>query len=280
MQYKLFSPAGHLEDIEKFLTTHAIPESTELDTILKQLFKIKQSVGKALKSHDKTFSTHFTEQKELVKKLAGRCQKLQERRSVINLAEEAEELANTSPLKSPDEIALKAQDLQNRIERFLERHRPSRNNAKFIRFAKACIEKAKKHEPVLTSKSPKQVSLELARKNVRGPVSVEIAESLYELSSLLYQEKTEEFLSYFSQGFSLDTQKELHYHISVCSGHVNKLSKKEERMKVIQGILGYAHLLADYYMDNTPYPTIVEINRMFQELDLVNQQEQEDLRSQ
>jgi hypothetical protein len=258
-----------LENIEKFLHTHAIPESTELAQVLKQLFKIKRSVTRALRSYDRTFSSHLSEQQELIQKLAGRCHKLQERRAVINLAEAAEDLANNSPLKSDDEVSLAANELRNRIDAFVRAHRPSRDDAKFIRFARACIDKAEKHEPLLQKRASKAISLETARKNVAGPESTEVAEALYELAGLLYQEKMTEFHTSLSH-FAPATQKEIHYHISVCKGHLDLLSKKEERLKVIQGILGYAHLLADYYMDNTPYPTIVEIHHLFQDLEMVH----------
>jgi|JI9StandDraft_1071089.scaffolds.fasta_scaffold02285_10 hypothetical protein len=278
MPYKFSPPKGSLKDIKKFLDTHAVPESSDLKVVLKQLSKIKRSVTVALKAAPLPFQSHLKEEENLLQTLAGRCQQLQERRDVINLAEEAENLANTSPEKTHDDVALEANRLRTLIDLFLKSHRPSRNNAKFIRFARACIDKAERHEALIQSKrSSKQVSLEVSRKNVEGPESVELAESLYELASLLYQEKIDLFNTALANNFSCAAQKEIAYHASVCKGNLKALHKKEDRLKVIQAILGYAHLLADYYMDNTPYPTIVEIHHLFEELELVNHLEKADL---
>ena len=70
----------------------------------------------------------------------------------------------------------------------------------------------------------------------------------------------------------MSDQKEIRYHVSNCKGSLETLEDPALRLKTIQGILGYAHDLADYYMDTTPYPTLLEIHGIFQDLDFVEQE--------
>lgn len=268
---------GHEEElvsIQAFLERHTFPDSSQLKKFLHRLSKIDS----ALKNID--VSPYLEKQKNLVKKLAGRCHQLEIRRDVINLAEDAEQLANSSPERSHDDIAKEANLLKNRIDLFLNQHRPSRTNAKFIRFARACIEKAEKHEPVIVrnknGKPKKVISLDSFRVKEASTESLELAELLYDLARVLYQQKFDEFEESFLKNFSEHQQKEIHFHISSCDGNLQSLENPVIRLKAVQGILGYAHDLADYYMDNTPYPTIIEIHHIFQDLDFVTMAEEEE----
>ena len=222
-----------LESVESFLERHSFPRFGDLKNCLGRLATVDPS-------------------RALAQKLIGRCHHLEERRSVIDLAENAEALANSSPNRNPHDIAKEAHILRDRIDRFVKHHRPSRNNAKFLRFAKRCIAKAEKQERVVAKKSGVALN---AFQYEASAESLALAESLYELAALVYQEKP----------FSIDgfDQKELAFHISVCKGDLNNPKK---RIESVQGILGYAHLLADYYMDHSPYPSKKEVRSIFQDL--------------
>lgn len=268
---------GHeeeLESIEAFLERHTFPEIGELKNFLNRLKKIDRSIDSALQSSEFVLSNYLEKQKNLVKKLAGRCHQLEVRKSVIRIAEDAEKLANTSPSRSHDDIAREAHLLRDRIDRFVEHHRPSRTNAKFIRFARACINKAEKHEPLIVpskkGKSKKSVSLDNFRMKEASEDSLGLAELLYDLARVLYQEKFDEFEEAFLNNFSKDQQKEIQFHASKCSGSLTQLKNQTIRLKTVQGILGYAHELADYYLGDTPYPSLIEIHNIFQDLDFVD----------
>ena len=274
---------GHeeeLESIEVFLERHTFPDLGELKDFLNRLTKIDRSIDKALKSNEIGVTTLLEQQKDLVKRLAGRCHQLEVRKDVINLAEDAEKLANSSPNRSARDVANDAHLLRTKIDLFVSQHRPSRSNAKFIRFARACIEKAEKHEPLITpskrSKPKKSVSLDNFRVKDTSQESLALAELLYDLARVLYQEKFDEFEDSFLGNFSSSQQKDIHFHISTCKGNLQNLDDQTVRLKSIQGILGYAHDLADYYMGKTPYPSIVEIHNIFQDLDFVTHIEEEE----
>ena len=187
---------------------------------------------------------------------------------MTNIAEAAEKLANSSPNRSPDDIAKQANLLKNRIHSLLKKNRPSRNNVKFIRFAIACIKKAKKQEPVMKKKPfSRTISLESFYKKEISFDSLELAEWLYELAKLLYQKKENAFQKAF-QTCSENHQKEIVYHISLCGGTLLSLEEEKNRLCAVQGILGYAHILSDYYTE-TPYPSLEEIHDIFQDLHFV-----------
>ncbi len=269
-----------LESIGTFLDRHTFPDLGKLKKFLAQLTKIDSSIDQAIKKKELCIASYLENQKSLVTKLAGRCHHLEVRRDVISLAEAAETLANSSPERSNEEIAHDANLLRDRIDLFVKQNRPSRNNAKFIRFAKACIDKAEKHEPVVvkakSGKPKNSVSLDSFREKEATPESLELAELLYELARLLYTEKYDEFEANLLKDFSPNQQKEIHFHVSACKGNLRDLTNQTSRLKTIQGILGYAHDTADYYMDNTPYPTIIEVHNIFQDLDFVTHLENEE----
>jgi hypothetical protein len=277
MNKDLLRNSKDLEEIESFLDAHTLPEDKKLRTFSKQLKKIDLSISQSLSSNPENLDS-LEKQKALVQKLAGRCHLLEIRKDIIELAELAEELANTSPDRDPREIALEANLLRNRIDAFLEVHRPSKNNAKFLRFAKACIEKAERQEPVLVSKNVSTqnvVSLKNYQKEETTVASFELAENLYCTATFLYRDQTNEFIESLSNNFSDTTLMELRFHVQECGGDLQKLSTHEDRMHIIQGVLGYAHKVTDYYTDSTPYPSLVEIHHIFDDLDLVNQAEED-----
>ena len=80
------------------------------------------------------------------------------------------------------------------------------------------------------------------------------------------------------EDFTLEMQKEIRFHVSKCKGILEKLSTKKDRMHSIQGILGLAHELTDYYLNNTPYPSAEEVHLTFEDLADVNHIEVEDLK--
>jgi len=262
-----------LEDIDSSLRRLILPDPKKLKKFAKQL----KSIEKSLKSDDEEYHSSLNQllkdQKTLIQKISGRCEQLEQRRIIINFAETAEALANSSPNTDPNDIISQAQTLKENIELFLKGHRPSQNNAKFIRFALACIDKALRQETVVHNAGKKNdnlISLSHYGKAKVTPESFVLAEFLYELSAILYSEKIEEFQKKFNSELSEGHKKELNFHIKTCKGDINKLKSRSEQIFIIQGLLGYAHILTDYFMDDTPYPTIVEIHNIFQDVDFVN----------
>ncbi len=136
------------------------------------------------------------------------------------------------------------------IEAFVSDHRPSREDAEKIQLARGCI--------VSDMSEPSRDCLE-------------VAEHLYELARLLYQEKFEEFHKMLVTEFSLLDQKNIETHVAICEGNLNFISSLTIRIKAVQGILGYSHILANYYLGPTPYPSMIEVHNIFQELDLIEQ---------
>lgn len=260
---------GDLENIKYFLDRHVFPNPQVLKHFSNQLKKIDCSLTNTLESADPITIDSLELQREMVQKLAGQCHQMKVRKTVIDFAECAEELANSSPNLSRDEIATKASDLREKIDDFLRDQRPSHTNAKFLRFAKMLIEKAEKKEMVLGQVQKNIISLEHFQKPVVTQESYGIAEKLYELASLLYQENLEDFEKGVAENFTGETRKELEFHASQCEGNFNDLSDRKIQLRTIQGLLGYAHLLTDYYMDVTPYPTLVEIHEIFQDEELI-----------
>lgn len=267
-----------ISSIEKSLSSHTLVPRKQLKNFVSQLKKIDRSLEQSLQEN--TLGKHSIEkQKEMVSSLAGRCHHLKTRNDIINLAEEAEHLANTSPDRPHDEVASDANALRQRIDDFVKQNRPSRNNAKFIRFARKLLDKAERHEPVIVKQERREnvVTLDHYRTKDVTLKSYELAEALYELARLLYVEETAKFESSFKEDFSESVQKELSYHVSMCGGQMKEYCEESARLLIVQGILGYAHELTDYYLDNTPYPNIEEIHLTFEDLSDVNHIEDEDL---
>ena len=270
---------NELESIDEFLERNTFPAELELKKIFDKLSRIDESIDLALEGDAVAIGPYLEKQKELVKKLEGRRQKLEIQKDVISLAEAAEALANSSPLRPLKSIIIEAQELRDKIDLFLQNHRPSKTNAKFIRFARACLAKAEKQEPIISKSTQKRskntVSLDNFRVKEASLDSLELAEMLYDLARVLYEEKYDEFKDSLEGNFSPSQQKEIGFHISKCFGNLQSINDQVVRLKCIQGILGYAHVLSDYYMGDTPYPTIVEIHNIFQDLAFINQQEEE-----
>ena len=103
-----------------------VPEDT-LQKFIFQLRKIDHSLSKNSCSLHETIE----KKKELVETLSSKCESLKQRNMVISLAEEAEELANSSPFLSEEILKEKIADLKVRIENYVDEARPSRTNMKF-----------------------------------------------------------------------------------------------------------------------------------------------------
>lgn len=277
MALDLLKTAQELWAIGQFLDSHTIPERADLKRLSIELFNLNESITKMM-SASPNLRENLSKQQELVEELKERCRQLEVRRSIIDLAESAEKLANESPGKGSEEIATEAKTLRSKIDSLLQNQRPSHNNAKFIRFAHACIDKAEKHEPVISNKTKSKTILKMASLENRDASidSFDLAESLYSLAGLLYREDLDNFKKSLSRDFSDSSLKEIRFHIGECQGNISKIEKHEDRIRVIQGILGYAHKVSDYYMNSSPYPSLIEIHRIFDDLELVTYLEESD----
>lgn len=280
MSTQLTNHQGDLEAIKSLLKSRFLPEHRELREFSHRLEKIDMSISAALSRPNVVCKKILEKQQEMVRDLSGRCHQLEVRRDVIMLAEDAEALANSSPDKPQENIAREANKLRNRMEDFLQTHRPSRTNSKFIRFARACIAKAEKKEPVMIrgrdGKLRKVISIESFKSREVTLEMFDLAENLYALASLLYAEKLDEFCANLASRFSEETQKEVIYHVSMTGGDLDQLSDKELRLRTVQGILGYAHDITDYYTDDSPYPPMREVHKIFRDVELISQSEGQD----
>ncbi len=278
MSTQLINHQGDLDAIKALLKKRFLPEKEMLEQFSLQLEKIDLSINKALETSDISCKKFLEKQLELVHDLEGRCHHLGVRRDVIALAEDAETLANESPDYPQDRLSFETNKLRDRIDDFIQSHRPSKTNSKFLRFARACLAKAEKREPVLirgkNGRLKKVISIESFKSKEVTLEMFDLAEALYALAQLLYNEQMDEFQDSLKNSFSEETRKEIVFHLSMTRGCLDEVQSKEQRLRTIQGILGYAHELTDYYMDESPYPTIVEIHRIFKDLDLLNHTEE------
>lgn len=277
MALDLLKTAQELWAIGQFLDSHTIPERSDLTRLSTDLSKLNKSISEMMATSP-DLRENLSKQQELVEKLKERCRQLEVRRSIIDLAESAEKLANESPDKESQEIAAEAEILRSKIDALLQNQRPSRNNAKFIRFAHACIDKAEKHEPVISNKKRSKNVLKMSSlEDMDTSIdSFDLAESLYSLAGLLYREDLDGFAKSLSRDFSDSSLKEIRFHVGECQGDISKTERHEDRIRIIQGILGYAHKVSDYYMDSSPYPSLIEIHRIFDDLELVTYLEESD----
>ena len=261
IKFPVFAEDEELDIIAKSIDCKIfVPE----DTLKKYLFQLRK-IDTSLSKNDPSLYAVIEKKKKLVESLSGKCQHLKQRNTVISLAEEAEEIANTSPFQTDEEVNELIADLTARIDSYVDRARPSKNNMKFLRFARKLLEKAAKHEPVMIE-APKNENIIKFRENSPREISLDdfaLAESLYELTSTLYDGSEEMFLEVLEKNFSEESRKEINFHVSKCSGSLSKIDQKQDREKVMQGILGYAHTLTDYYAGVTPYPSIKEIESLF-----------------
>jgi hypothetical protein len=277
MKIEFNNHENELEMIESFLEKHSNPEASEIDDFMKRLNLIHQKLTSHLLESNQFDTKYIQRQKVMCDKLLHRLEDLKVQREIIDLAEESEMIANLSPETSKEENEKKIFLMRKKIDEFTKNHRPSRNNAKFIRFARACLDKAERGESVIISKKgvrpKKSISIESFRLKEPSMEEFEVSELLYELASLLYKEKFDEFEIFLAETFSKEYQNDIKFHVGKCGGDLTKLSDKTLRMKTIQGILGFSHELVDYYLGETPYPTLVEIHNLFQDLDFIEESE-------
>ncbi|MCH9811271.1 hypothetical protein K0U07_00740 [bacterium] len=235
------------------------------DTLQKFLFQLRKIDLSLTENHEGKLQEVLTKKRELIESLNGRCLALKERNSVISFAEEAEHIANSSPILTDAEIESLSSSLLTRIDTFIADHKPTKNNMKFLRFAKKLLQKAKKHEPVLTPSTNKGKTIAFHEDSPQE-ISLDdfaLAEGLYEIAAILFQGNVKEFKETLSKNFSFSSQKELTFHIHNCNGNLSQLDTKEAQERVIQGILGYAHTITDYFAGETPYPSKEEIKSTF-----------------
>ncbi len=278
MSTQLINHQGDLEAIKALLKKRFLPEREILEQFSAQLEKIDKSISKAIDGSDVSCKKILEKQLELVHDLEGRCHHLGVRHDVIMIAEDAEALANSSPDYPQNRLLQEISLLRDRIDSFLQTHRPSKTNSKFLRFAKACLAKAEKREPVLIrgkdGRLKKVISIDSFKSKEVTLEMFDLAESLYSLAQFLYYEQVEEFHTLMKESFPEETTKEIRFHLSMTGGALDRIESKEQRLRIVQGILGYAHELTDYYMDESPYPSIVEIHRIFKDLDFLNHTEE------
>lgn len=262
IKFPIFEDEKELDDIGRSLDTNIfVPK----DTLQKFIFRLREIDTTLSKVKDNSLYHAIEKKKKMLVTLSERCEKLKQREQVISIAEEAELLANSSPFLSDEEVHEKAEGLRARIDSFIEFARPSKNNMKFLRFAKRLLLKAEKHEPVIL-KEEKQTNTITLSEGSKGEVSLDdfaLAENLYELGALLYNEKIDEFNQRMKNTLSSASQKELFFHVHNCNGNLNDLSDESNRLKAIQGLLGFAHTVTDYYASETPYPSQKDFPELF-----------------
>jgi hypothetical protein len=262
IKFPIFTSDAELDTIESSLDCRIFVPDDTLEKFLFQLRKIDNSLSS---KNSKSLYQTIAKKKELVEKLSIRCASLKERNQVIDFAEKAEELANQSPFLTDEEIRARAEDLRASIDGYVESFRPSTNNMKFLRFARKLLLKAEKHEPVIISSPSKERTIQL-RENTPGEISIEaftLAESLYELAGELFKGNIEIFQAMLEKNFSPSEKKELHFHLGNCKSNLSTFQTENERLKMIQGMIGFANIVTDYYSSDTPYPTIEEVKATF-----------------
>ncbi|MCH9621060.1 MAG: hypothetical protein S4CHLAM20_04740 [Chlamydiia bacterium] len=262
IKFPIFEDEKELDDIGRSLDCNIfVPK----DTLQKFIFRLREIDTTLSTINDNSLYHAIEKKKKLLKSLAAKCEKLKQREQVISMAEEAELIANSSPFLSDKEIKEKTSLLKNRIDNFIENARPSNNNMKFLRFAKRLLSKAEKHEPVILKNEKKDSTIAL-REASPGEITLDdfaLAETLYELANNLYEEKIDHYKEMLQNTLSSANQKELSFHVSNCGGKLSTLDTKEDQLKVIQGILGFAHTITDYYASETPYPSTEELTTLF-----------------
>lgn len=266
MQVEFPKALRDLETIEHFLNRRFMPSNEKLNLFLKQLKVIDSSLTHEIPSHCSAI-WELEKRRRLAQSLSGRCHDLQVRREVIEFAEEAEKLANSSKTREPKEIAREADKLSEKLDKFVANHKASQNNTKFIRFARLLLDKARRQETVLSDK-PKSKKNVITLEEPRHLTTTEeytLAESLYELTGKLYAKKVDKFKVLFF-AFPIETQREMLFHISECEGSIEQIGKRKNDLKIIQGLLGFAHTITDYYASVTPYPSFQEIHQIFEDL--------------
>lgn len=235
------------------------------DTLQKFIFQLRKVDTSLSNNSDASMQDVVEKKKKLVESLSGKCDRLKERNTVISFAEEAEHIANSSPILSSSEIIMMSENLRSRIDNFIMNFQPSKNNMKFLRFAKKLLAKAEKREPVLTPIISSETMITF-REDSPSEISLDdfaLAENLYEAAAILFEGKTKAFEDVIEKNFSRASQKEMAFHVSNCGGKITNLSTPAVRSLVIRGILGYAHTVTDYFINETPYPSNTEIESIF-----------------
>jgi len=207
----------------------------------------------------------LSKKQKWVEEISVRYDRLKERWIVIEFVQKAHNLLDPHLFLSPKEVQKQAQDLQAAIDGYVESFRPSKSHMKYLRYAKRLILEALNDEAFFIQ-SPSKEEIATFRERVPNEISLEtfaFAENLYELASYLFQKNILAFESMLATHFSENEIKELIFHITLCESSLSKISKEGERLKIIQGILGFAHSVTDYYVNETPYPNIEEIKVLF-----------------
>jgi hypothetical protein len=222
---------------------------------LSKISKATKSIQPSLKS-----------QKELIQKLHGRCHHLRVRREVIDIAENAEKLVHNLDKKSTRQVQDHANRLQKRLDTFSQKNKTSRINAKFLRFANNCLEKARKNEPLIKGAHQEKI-IDFSTFKVKEVCKqdYQLAQDLYELAQMLYNASFEEFNALLEK-LDIGARKELNFHIHTTNGALQNKSHGKILTNTVRGILGFAHTITDYYTSSTAYPSDKEIEAIFSDI--------------
>lgn len=241
---------------KKILTT-----DIEIKSNSQHLRKLGLKINQTYLSYSREY------QKNLLSSVEKKLSDLKDDHTVLKFAEKAEKLANTSTTRCSKQVSIEAKQLEILMQRYLNNNRPSYTNAKFIRFAKACIIKAQSKQPLLQKNKKENKVESISSHTPQRDVDIKLAENLYILATLLYQNKYKKALASFAL-FSIEERKEITFHIRECQGFLllpeNAL---KDQNNTISGILGYAHITADYILGTSPYPTKDEIHSLFTEME-------------
>lgn len=263
-----------LTEVKKFIYTRILPSHEEIDRELAKLSKLEKLFNDP--PPDLLTSSFLKKQKGLSQKLAKQCADLHTRKKVITFAETGEHLVHQAPNLSEALLRQKIQNLENSMRDFCSKERLSVEDAKFIRFANICIQKAKNREPLVHPLNEQNVQkitqVSFLSKKEPTQNAYLLGEELYVCARFLYKDDIESFHKTLND-FPLDIQKEVTFHVQICEGSLQNIESEEEKLSCIQGILGYAHQLTDYFMSHEPYPTFVEIHEIFQDLELIEIEE-------
>lgn len=259
-----------LTEVKNFIYNNILPSHEEIDQELVKLEELENLFKNPPK--DLMTSSFLEKQKDLSLKLAKQCADLHTRKKVITFAEQGESFVHKTSHLSDEDLWQKAYKLEESIESFVSTERLSIEDAKFIRFANICIHKAKNREPLVHPLNAQNVQkiTQLCFLSQKEPTqnSYLLGEELYASAHSLYKDDYEAFYKSIND-LSPDVYNEIIFHIEKCEGSIENISTEENKLSCIQGILGYAHHITDYYLSHEPYPTFVEIHKIFQDLELI-----------
>ena len=269
-----------MQQSEKIITLPAEPHQHQLEVIHNTLRRsvllhpkviqdfetALKKISSAIKNQPHLKSKANKEHHALITSLYGRGHHLRVRKEVIDLAENAQELAHNAKALNIHQVQKLAKKLQRKVDIFTKNHKTSRINAKFLRFANNCLEKARNHKVLLPTKNSNKI-LDFCNFQVHDVSDDEyqLAQDLYILAESLYNNKIKEFHTLLKK-LNPSVLKELRYHTHTAKGSLQRFDTKKLRMNTVRSILGYAHTITDYYTSSSAYPSDKEIQEVFAEV--------------